>query len=192
MFRKAVFLKSVGDVSQLTSHYDKEIAVVGKSNVGKSSFINFLTGNGKLAKVGKEPGKTRLINYFGIDDNAFVLVDLPGYGFARVSDAEKQKWGVLIEQYLQQSSGLKHVFVLLDARREPSEDDKQMLHYLYFYAIPFTVIGTKCDKLTKNELREAKNKLATGIGIGVDNIYLCSSVSKTGKAEIVKRIEEMI
>ncbi len=192
MLKKAVFLKSVGAVGQLTEFYDAEIAVVGKSNVGKSSFINFLCGNGKLAKVGKEPGKTRLINYFGIDGNRFVLVDLPGYGYAKVSDAEKEKWGVLIETYLSRSVNLKHVFVLLDVRRDPSEDDKQMLSYLYYYRITFTVVATKCDKISRAEMMKRKQSLATAVGIGVDNVFLCSAETRLGLSELCARIESVL
>ncbi len=192
MLKKGVFLKSVGDIDRLTECYPIEIAVVGRSNVGKSSLINFLCGNNKLAKVGKEPGKTRLINYFGIDSNRFVLVDLPGYGFAKVSDAEKIKWGRLIETYLQRSVGLKHVFVLLDVRRDPSEEDKQMLNYLYYYRIPFTLIATKCDKISRSEQSKRRQAIASELGVGVDNVYLCSAQSRQGADEICKRIEDVI
>ncbi len=192
MLKKGVFLKSVGDVAGLTENYPIEIAVVGKSNVGKSSLINYLCRNNKLAKVGKEPGKTRLINYFGIDGNRFVLVDLPGYGFARVSDAEKKKWGRLIETYLQRSIGLKHVFVLLDVRRDPDVEDKQMLDYLYYYRIPFTLVATKCDKVSRAELTKRRQAIATCVGVGVDNVFTCSSYSDIGSKELCDRIDLIV
>lgn len=192
MLKNARFVKSVGSIAQLTEFYENEIAVVGRSNVGKSSLINFLCGNGKLARVGKEPGKTRLINYFGIEGNKFYLVDLPGYGFAKVSDAEKMKWGQLIESYLQRSVGLKHVFVLVDVRHDPTEDDKQMLAYLYFYRIPFTVLATKCDKISRAEYGRRRQSIASVLGIGADNIVLCSSSAKIGLEEICKKIDAVV
>ena len=192
MLKKGVFLKSVGDEAALTNCYPIEIAVVGKSNVGKSSLINFLCRNNKLAKVGKEPGKTRLINYFGIDGNRFVLVDLPGYGYAKVSDAEKIKWGRLIETYLTRSVGLKHVFVLLDVRRDPDADDKQMLDYLYYYRIPFTLVATKCDKISRSEQNKRRQAIASAVGVGVDNVFLCSASSGLGENELCARIESAV
>lgn len=185
-------MKSVGDEAALTNCYPIEIAVVGKSNVGKSSLINFLCRNNKLAKVGKEPGKTRLINYFGIDGNRFVLVDLPGYGYAKVSDAEKIKWGRLIETYLTCSVGLKHVFVLLDVRRDPDADDKQMLDYLYYYRIPFTLVATKCDKISRSEQNKRRQAIASAVGVGVDNVFLCSASSGLGESELCARIESAV
>lgn len=189
MLKNARFVKSVGSVAQLTEFFENEVAVVGRSNVGKSSLINFLCGNNKLARVGKEPGKTRLINYFGIDGNKFYLVDLPGYGFAKVSDAEKAKWGELIESYLQRSIGLKQVFVLVDVRHDPTDDDKQMLNYLYYYRIPFTVIATKCDKISRPEYARRRQAIASVLGIGVDNVLMCSAQSRLGLEDLCRKIE---
>ncbi len=185
-------MRSVGETGQLRAENGNEIAIVGKSNVGKSSLINFLCGNSKLAKVGKEPGKTRLINYFSIDDGLFTFVDLPGYGFARVSESEKRKWGILIETYLQKSTDLKHVFVLIDIRRDPDDDDRQMLKYLYFYQIPFTILATKCDKISRGETLNRKREVANALGLGADNVIVCSSEKRIGKEEIERRIGEVI
>lgn len=191
MIKTAEFITSVGKIVQRTD-YPIEIAVAGKSNVGKSSFINFLCNNKKLAKTSKEPGRTRLLNYFDINKGEFVLVDLPGYGFARVSAAEKIKWGNLIEGYLQNSKGLKNVFILLDIRHMPTKDDVDMLKYMYFYHIPFTIITTKSDKLSRSAYLRQKKSIADYLGVGTDNIIVTSASDKTGYGEVCCKIDEII
>lgn len=191
MIKQADFVISVGNLIQIP-HYDIEIAVAGKSNVGKSSFINAICNQKKLAKTSKEPGRTRLLNYFNINKGQFFLVDLPGYGYAKVSDEEKLKWGKLIESYLQMSKGLKNVFVLLDIRHDPTADDMQMLKYMYFYHIPFTLICTKSDKLSKSAAMKRKKEIANYIGVGVDDVLCFSSLNKDGSADIFKKIEYIL
>lgn len=192
MIKKAEFVTSVGNLKQIIQHYPIEIAIAGKSNVGKSSFINFICNRGKLAKTSKEPGRTRLLNYFKINDGEFYLVDLPGYGFAKVSDAEKKKWGQLIEGYLQQSTGLRNVFMLVDIRHDPTADDMMMFKYLYFYNIPFTIIATKADKLSRSAGMRRRKEIADYIGVGVDNVYITSSIDKKGAEKIYERIDQII
>ncbi len=192
MIKKAEFVTSVGDYRQIKEHYPTEIAIAGKSNVGKSSFINFICNNSKLAKTSKEPGRTRLLNYYKINDGVCYFVDLPGYGFAKVNDKEKEKWGKLIESYLQGSDGLKNVFMLIDIRHDPTANDMDMFKYLYYYNIPFTIIATKADKLSKAARMRRKKEIADYIGVGVDNIYVCSSMEKTGAEQIYERIEQII
>ncbi len=192
IIKNAQFVTSVASDKNILDTGLPEIAVAGKSNVGKSSFINFITNNSKLAKTSKEPGRTRLVNYFACNNNEFMLVDLPGYGFARVSDAEKAKWGTLIEGYLQNSKSLRSVFVLLDIRRTPSDDDTMMINYLHHYCIPMTIIATKADKLSKNELAKNTRTLAQSLAVGIGNIIVTSSFKKTGKEAVFARIEEMI
>lgn len=192
MIKSALFLTSIADLRQIKESYPIEIAVAGKSNVGKSSFINFICNNSKLAKTSKEPGRTRLLNFYKINDGQFYLVDLPGYGFAKVNDKEKKRWGTLIEGYLKNSVGLKHVFMLLDIRHNPTENDMIMLKYLYYYNIPFTIIATKADKLSRSAGLRRKKEIADYIGVGVDNIYICSSYKKTGLDEIFERIDQII
>ena len=131
LIKNASFLTSVADGGKLPDFGVPEIAFAGKSNVGKSSFINFLTNNGKLARTSGDPGRTRLLNYFSVNGGELVFVDLPGYGFAKVAKTEKAKWGAMIEGYLKNSPRLKNVFVLLDVRHEPTEDDKMLLDFLY-------------------------------------------------------------
>lgn len=192
VIKNAVFVTSAGSVGQLVDDGTPEIAVVGRSNVGKSSFINFMANNSKLAKTSKEPGRTRLVNYFKINNGEMYLVDLPGYGFARVSDAEKLKWGELIEAYLRRSESIRNVFVLLDVRRDVSPDDVTMLNYLYHYNIPFTIIATKADKLSRSAAFTRRREIANALKVGVDDIIITSSLSKTGKEAVLKRMEDIL
>lgn len=192
VIKNAEFITSAGTVEQIIKDSTPEIAVVGRSNVGKSSFINFMCNQGRLAKTSKEPGRTRLINYFNVNKGEFVFVDLPGYGFAKVNDNEKAKWGKIIEAYLQESTGLKNVFVLLDIRRDPSPDDVQMLNYLYHYNIPFTIIATKGDKLSRSAGLKRKREIANALKVGIGNVLLTSALSKSGKQEVLDRIEAVL
>lgn len=188
IIKNANFILSVMNISQIPEGRT-EIAVAGKSNVGKSSFINLICNNKKLARTAKEPGRTRALNYFDINDGEFSLVDLPGYGFARVSKEEKNKWAQLLEKYFVNSKGLKHTLLILDIRHNPTEDDMLMLKYLYFYNIPFTIIATKTDKLSKSAIFRRKQELAKYIGVGVDNIIPVSSLNKSGKEEVLDRLD---
>lgn len=192
VIKNAEFITSAGTVEQIIKGSTPEIAVVGRSNVGKSSFINFMCNNGRLAKTSKEPGRTRLINYFDVNKGEFIFVDLPGYGFAKVNDNEKAKWGKIIEAYLQESTGLRNVFVLLDIRREPSTDDVQMLNYLYHYNIPFTIIATKGDKLSRSAGLKRKREIANALKVGIGNVLLTSSLNKSGAQEVLDRIENIL
>ena len=192
VIKNAEFITSAGTVEQIIKGDTPEIAVVGRSNVGKSSFINFMCNQGRLAKTSKEPGRTRLINYFNVNKGEFVFVDLPGYGFAKVNDNEKAKWGKIIEAYLRESTGLKNVFVLLDIRRDPNADDVQMLNYLYHYNIPFTIIATKGDKLSRSAGLTRKRQIANALKVGIGNVILTSSLSKSGKQEVLDRIEAIL
>ena len=156
--KKAVFVTSVGQKGDYPEKRPAEIALVGRSNVGKSSLINCLTGNGKLARISAAPGKTRLVNYYLINDS-FYLVDLPGYGFAQRSKGERESWGQLMESYL--SSGrVDHLLLLLDIRHEPTGEDRQMMAFLLYHNIPFTVVATKADKIAKSKRQSAANRNA--------------------------------
>ena len=192
VIKNAEFIVSVADPAKLPDLGAPEIAFAGKSNGGKSSFINFLTGTGKLARTSGDPGRTRLVNFFGVNNGKLVFVDLPGYGFAKVSKSEKAKWGSMIEGYLTGSKNLKNVFVLLDVRHEPTSDDKMLLNFLYHYNIPFTVIATKCDKLSRAQLMKRRREIANAIGVGADNVYMVSALKKTGKEEVLERIDSVI
>lgn len=186
--KKAEFMLSVAEPNKILSHSYPEIAIAGKSNVGKSSFINTITGNGKLARTSQEPGRTRLLNYFLINEE-LVFVDLPGYGFARVSDKEKKNWARLIDGYLLNSENLLNVFVLLDVRHDAGEHDKALLNFLYHHNIPFTVIATKSDKLSRSAQNKRRVELANSIGIGKEDVILISSLNGQGREDVEKRIK---
>lgn len=188
MIKKAKFITSVADKSKIYETNAPEFAFAGKSNVGKSSLINYLTGQSKLAKTSSEPGRTRLLNYFEINDGQFYFVDLPGYGYAKVPKEEKIKWGDLIETYLKTSENLKNVFVLLDIRHEPSADDLLLISFLFTLNIPFTIIATKADKLSKMQTRKAVAMLSAETKVGADNIIVTSVTQKKGREEVEKRI----
>lgn len=168
-----------------------EIAFVGRSNVGKSSFINYLV-NAKIAKTSSSPGKTRLINYFNVNSGRFFLVDLPGYGFARASQTDQDKWKNMIEKYFEKSKNLKHVLLLLDIRIEPTVKDLQMASYLNFYKIPYTPILTKCDKLSKSQMNIQRRKIASKLKVGVDNVFCVSSSARFGGEDILLRFDQFV
>lgn len=178
--KKAEFITSLAKINNYVDYDMPEIAFVGRSNVGKSSLINALTNRNKLAKTSSMPGRTRLVNYFLINDR-FMLVDLPGYGFAVASKEAQKEWQTLISGYLQRSNNLKMVFVLVDIRITPSELDKQMLEYLYYYNIPFKVIATKTDKIGKTKINAQVQIIATELGLGTADII---PVSASGKANL--------
>lgn len=192
MIKQAKFTVSVADSANIPDYGAPEIAIAGKSNVGKSSFINFMVNQNKLAKTSQEPGRTRLINYFEINNGEFYFVDLPGYGFAKVNHGEKQKWGAMIEGYLQNSQNLINVFVLVDIRHEPTEDDLMLLKYLYAYSIPFSVIATKADKLSRMQQNKCRAVIASKLGIGTGDVIITSSSAKTGKEDVLKRIDTLL
>ena len=167
-----------------------EIAMVGRSNVGKSSLINCICNNAKLARTSATPGKTRQINFFSVNRGEFYLVDLPGYGFAKAPKSEKAAWGELMESYL--SSGrLTHIFLLLDVRHDPTAEDKQMFAWIVYYGIPFTVIATKADKIAKSKTKNEANRIAKAVGAPPYAIPF-SAETRMGKDEITARIESIL
>ncbi|MCE5236740.1 MAG: ribosome biogenesis GTP-binding protein YihA/YsxC [Clostridiaceae bacterium] len=183
--KKAEFITSVGLGGAYPPQEGAEIAIVGKSNVGKSSLINSLCNNYKLARTSASPGKTRLINFFRLN-GAFYLVDLPGYGFAKAPKTEKEKWGRLMEDYL--SAGrLTHIFMLLDIRHAPTEDDRQMFQWILYYGVPFTLVATKSDKLARSKRASAANAAAKLLGAPPAALAY-SSESAEGREELIRRI----
>ena len=185
---QASFVTSVGQGQIYPAPLACEIAVVGRSNVGKSSLINCLTNNNKLAKTSQTPGKTRLINYF-LMNNAFYLVDLPGYGFAKRSKDEQTEWGDLIGSYM--SSGRpKHLLLLVDIRHEPSPEDRQMFQWTLHAGVPFTVVATKADKLSKSQRAVAANKAAKLLGAPAFAVPF-SAEEKIGKDALTERIGQI-
>jgi len=168
-----------------------EIAFVGRSNVGKSSLINMLTKQKKLCKTSGTPGRTRLINYFLINDNVY-FVDLPGYGYAKASKTEVDGWQSMIEPYLVENENLKCVAMLIDSRIEPTAQDKQMLKFLNYYQIPFVIIATKCDKFGKSQVKPQMQKLANSLGVGKDNIFPTSSETGYGRLDLLAKFDQFI
>ena len=187
--KDAVFVTSVASADKFYKTDKPIIAVAGKSNVGKSSLINMLANRKKLAKTSTTPGRTRLINYF--DFGEFVLADLPGYGFAKVSKEEKLKWGKLMESFLA-TQKIDLLLTLVDIRHNPTEDDITMINYLYHYQIPFVLIATKADKLAKTKVKPQIQALATRLKVGVNDITASSSDTGLGKDAILSLIEKAI
>ena len=153
MLNKVKFETSVCNYNNILKTDKPQIVLVGKSNVGKSSFINTITNQKKLAKVGQTPGKTRSINFFNVNDE-FYLVDLPGYGFSKMSEMQKQQINKLIDVYISKAKNIKHIFFLVDIRNKPSQNDRQMYEWLLDRNIPFTIIATKADKIAKTKTEE--------------------------------------
>ena len=188
--KNATFITSAATKNQFIKPDKPMIAVCGKSNVGKSSFINMLANRKKLAKTSSEPGRTRLVNYF--DFGAFILADLPGYGFARVSKAEKGKWAKTLEDFFKAKENIAHVFMLADSRHNPTEDDKQMIEFLHYHTIPFTVTLTKSDKLSKMKLKEQVKNISASLFLGADNLIATSSETGYGKEAVLDKISEIL
>ena len=186
---KAEFVTSAAGKNQFITADKPVIAVCGKSNVSKSSFIKMLAGRKKLAKVSKEPGRTRLVNYF--DFGEFLLADLPGYGFARVSKEEKAKWAKLLDDFFAERRAA-HVFALCDVRHDPTADDRQMIEYLYYHIMPFTVIATKADKLSKAAAARGVENIACAFKCGRDDILLTSSQTRQGLEGVLNRLEQIL
>lgn len=165
-----------------------EIAFVGRSNVGKSSIINALTNRKKLAKVSQTPGKTRLINFFLINGE-FHLVDLPGYGYAKVSKKEQESWGKTIETYLIDRAPLKRVVLLVDSRHKPTSDDILMYEWIKHYGYNIVVVATKSDKISNNDLFKSKKTITDTLKLTEnDKFYFFSSLNKKGKDELIDNL----
>lgn len=191
IIKKAVYDYGFGLSSQYIDKGLPEIAVAGKSNVGKSSFINMITNNGKLSRVGQKPGKTVLINAFKIN-GAFYLMDFPGYGFAKVSGSEKRRWAELTEGYLAKSENLAGVILLVDIRHPITQGDKDMLKWLNYYHVPFILGATKADKLSASQREKALNSLSVETGVILNRIIPLSAQTRAGKEEILSATEEML
>lgn len=189
-YSNAKFITSAASKAQFITSDKPIIAVCGKSNVGKSSFINMLAGQRKLAKVSGEPGRTRLINYF--DFGEFILADLPGYGYAKVSKSEKEKWAKLLDDFFADGCRPAHVFALCDIRHAPTENDITMVNYLYGRVIPFTVVATKADKLSRAQTNKAIGELATHYTCGRDAIIPTSAKTAAGLERVIGEIKTVV
>jgi GTP-binding protein len=190
VIKNATFITSAAKKEQFITPTKPMIAVCGKSNVGKSSFINMMANQKKLAKTSSEPGRTRLVNYF--DFGEFLLADLPGYGFARVSKGEKEKWAKTLDSFFKDREKISHVFMLVDSRHDPTADDVQMIEYLHYYTLPFTIVLTKSDKLSKMKLKEHLKAIAADLYLAPDNLLATSSETGYGKDTVLKKLREII
>ncbi len=190
VIKEATFITSAAKKEQFIAPEKPMIAVCGKSNVGKSSFINMLANRKKLAKTSSEPGRTRLVNYF--DFGEFILADLPGYGFARVSKTEKEKWAKTLDHFFQDKEKLAHVLMLVDARHDPTADDRQMIEFLHYHTIPFTIVMTKADKLSKMKLKEHTKAIAADLFLAPANLIATSAETGYGKAEVLQKLRGVI
>lgn len=169
-----------------------EIAFAGRSNVGKSSLLNLITGRKSLARVSGSPGKTRTINFYRCNDE-FRIVDLPGYGFAKVSRSESEKWGAMIEGYLENRGTLLKVVQLVDIRHKPSAQDVQMYDYLKYYGLDGIVAATKADKLGTNEKAKALKQIRQTLGMGKGDILISvSALKRTGDEELLDAMQDLI
>lgn len=186
--KKSEFIISAAAPKQFPTDNRIEIAFVGKSNVGKSSLINTLTNRRGLAKTSSTPGKTRLVNFFLINDE-FYFVDLPGYGYAKVSKALKENWGSMIESYLVGRKNLKKILLLVDSRHRPTEDDILMYNWIKHYGHEVVIVATKSDKLSNNDRVKSSKVIREALELGKDDklIYF-SSLKKSGKEEVLDLI----
>lgn len=176
-------------VSQFPTDNKNEFLLVGRSNVGKSSFINTIIGRKNFARTSSKPGKTQTLNFYLINDY-FYLVDAPGYGFAKVNKQLKEKFGLIMENYLEDRNNLKMVFMLIDFRHKPTDDDVMMYNYLKHYNIPVTLICTKVDKISKNSHEKQISIITKTLGVMKEDLILFSSVTKMGRQEVHDKLVE--
>ena len=188
--KRADFITSMKDYGDYATKGCPEVAFAGKSNVGKSSMINKLTNRGKLARTSATPGKTRLINVFQINQE-INFIDLPGYGFAKVSKAEKESWGKMMQNYFATTEDLCHVFHLVDIRHEPTSEDCEMNLFLRQSGIPFTVIATKADKISRGARMKHIAPICRALAVQPWQVIPFSSEDGSGREDILAKIEEV-
>ncbi|ATG97371.1 ribosome biogenesis GTP-binding protein YihA/YsxC [Mesoplasma lactucae] len=188
------FIKSAAGIEGWIDDDIPEVLFVGRSNVGKSSFINALTNNKKLAKISSTPGKTRLLNFFDINKGLFRIVDAPGYGYAKVNGKMKEQFSDMMNQYMETRPNLKLVVMLVDLRHKPTTDDLGMYKYLKYYQLPVVVVGTKLDKLKQNEIKKNEKMIRDTLELKPSDGFI--KISNTDKRnvnevydEICKRLE---
>ncbi len=184
--------KVIGPTSKLPDNSLPEVAFAGKSNVGKSSLINTLMNRKSLARTSSEPGKTQTINFYNINGEMY-FVDLPGYGYAKVSEAEKKRWGKMIEDYLNSSEMLRVVFLLIDIRHKPSANDKQMYEWIEYMGFEPVIIATKSDKIKRSQLDKHIKMIREGVGASDDAIIVpFSALNKSGRDTILDFCDQVL
>lgn len=191
--KSASFVKSCADRSATdTDEFAPQIAVAGRSNCGKSSLLNMLMG-AKLCKTSSTPGRTRLINVFKVvSDTPFYFIDLPGYGYNAAKKSEADEWSERTDAYFRRGENIAQVLCLMDVRREPSDLDKTLINYLRDLGLPFTVILTKADKLSRAQVGIARINIAAALGLARDNLFVTSASKHTGRDEVLGRIEQIL
>ena len=189
--KSAEFVTSMAEYGKFPGRGLPQIAVAGKSNVGKSTLINRLCRRNKLARTSATPGKTRLLNVFLLNGN-FHLVDLPGYGFAKVDKQEKLRWGKMMQDYFAQSEELKHVLCLVDIRHEPTEDDITMNRFLRESGIPFSVIATKADKISRGARMKHLAPICRALSVQPWEILCFSGEDGTGRDDLLRLLEQVL
>ena len=188
--KRADFITSMKDYGEFTTKGCPEVAFAGKSNVGKSSMINRVTNRSKLARTSATPGKTRLINVYQVNGE-INFIDLPGYGFAKVSKAEKLSWGKMMQDYFARTQDLCHVFHLVDIRHEPSTEDREMNVFLRQVGIPFTVVATKAYKISRGARLKYIAPICRALAVQPWQVIPFSSEDGTGREELLAKIEEV-
>lgn len=190
--KKAEIVAVTARADQYPADDMPEVAFAGRSNVGKSSLLNFLTGRKKLAKTSGTPGKTRTINFYEINDE-FRIVDLPGYGYAKVSKSESEKWGAMMDEYLRTREGLLRVIQLVDIRHEPTAQDIQMYDYLKYYELSGTIVATKADKISRNHVQKQIRMIRNKLGADASDLVIpVSALDKTGDEDLLEEIDKII
>ena len=193
IIKSAEFLTSAVRKEQYPPQGVPEIAFAGRSNVGKSSLINLLMNRRKLAKVSQSPGKTRTINFFAVNGGQLRIVDLPGYGYAKVSRAEAERWGPMMEEYLSSREGLLKVVQLVDVRHAPTAQDKQMYEYLRYYKLDGLVVATKADKVGRAELNRNLAVIRRELQLGPEDVIIpVSALNRSGAEEVLAALESLL
>ena len=178
--------------SQYPDDGKPEFLLVGRSNVGKSSFINTIFGRKNLAYTSSKPGKTQTLNFYGIN-NEFYIIDAPGYGYASVDKKTQSKFGMMIEEYLEKRMELKRVFLIIDFRMKPNEDDLLMYNFLKYYNLPVTIIATKADKVSGSKKQKNLNNILESLELVLgDDLIVFSSVSKLGVNDVLNKLESLV
>jgi len=185
--RRAAFMISAADVNGCPHPRVPEYAFFGRSNVGKSSLINMISGVKNLARTSSTPGKTQLLNYYMVDDDTWYLVDLPGYGYAKVSKKHRRNWEIIIREYLLQRKSLLYTFILLDVRHESQKSDQELINWMGNHGLPFCLVFTKADKISRNAVKrnvDEYKKVLAEKWEELPPIFITSSLSGEGKNEI--------
>lgn len=191
IIKSAEFIKSAVKPSHYPEEGNPEIAFAGRSNVGKSSLINCLVNRKRLVKTSSTPGRTQLLNFFSINDQ-MVFVDLPGYGFARVPTEVQRTWGPMIEKYLSSRSTLKGVVLILDIRRDPGEDEQNLIGWLFHQQIPLIPVLTKTDKISKNQQAVRRSAIKNALPMVSDDLICFSAKTRAGKEKVWDAILKLI